>query len=246
MGQFMDLIFPLNINCIFCNDPISKKNPYSICKKCYYEMNFLKEVCPKCGRSGEHSNLCTDCHGEYYYFDKVISLLEYNDFFHTYIYSYKYGHKPYMSREFGAMCKDYLVDRELKFDFIMGVPISKKRMSQRGFNQTYLIAEHLVSQGEYIELFKRTKNTRFLSKLSKVERNRELDGAFEIREEALDYMMNKIYTSDDLDIKINICIFDDIFTTGSTVNELSKLIKKNIANTHITIFTLCNARKINK
>lgn len=246
-----EILFPRNINCIFCNISISKKNKYSLCKSCFEKIEFVEEICTKCGRTGEYSSLCTHCYSENYYFDNIYSVLKYNDFIHGKIYGYKYGHKNYLAEYFAKIVKDCMEVNEIEFDYLTGVPISEKRMRDRGFNQTYAIAEKLSAEDKYVELFYRKKHTKFLSKLSNADRKRELEGAFGVNQAALDHILGNVYSNSSLDKsyekeKINILIFDDILTTGSTVNELSKLLKKTLANVYVTAFTLCNARSIHR
>ncbi len=53
----IDLLFPKNINCIFCSLPIHEENYLSLCKKCYQKLKFLEEICIRCGRSGKGRTL---------------------------------------------------------------------------------------------------------------------------------------------------------------------------------------------
>lgn len=246
-----DILFPKNTNCIFCNIPVSRDNRYSLCKTCFEKIEFIEEICIKCGRTGENSHLCTYCYGDKYYFDRIYSVIKYNDFIHGKIYGYKYGHKNFLAYYFAEMTEAFIARNEIEFDYITGVPISEKRMRSRGFNQTYAIAKKLAPKERYVELFYRKKHTRFLSKLSNADRKRELEGAFGINQAALDYILESSYSNFKPDasidasnesLRINLLVFDDILTTGSTVNELSKLLKNTVADVSITVLTLCSAR----
>lgn len=238
-----DLLFPKNINCIFCNMPISINNEYSICKFCFEKLEFIDEICINCGRSGKYSSLCTYCYSETYYYDKAYSVLKYNDFIHKIMYSYKYGHRNYYSNYFADIVSDFINRNEIDFDYITSVPISKIRLHKRGFNQSEIIANKIIDS-KYLELFERTKHTKFLSKLSSVERLNEVKAAFKFNKEVFEILVEDIYTK-----KIDspkIMIFDDILTTGATLNELSKLLKNSLADVEVIVLTLCNARNIEK
>ncbi|WP_028828545.1 ComF family protein [Proteocatella sphenisci] len=242
-----EILFPQNTCCIFCNIPISRDNRYSVCKTCFEKIEFIEEICTHCGRNGGHSSLCTFCHGDHYYFDKIYSIIKYNDFIHGKIYGYKYGHKNFLARYFAAITNDFISENSLKYDFVTGVPISGKRMRSRGFNQTYIIAEKLGDKEKYVELFIRNKHTAFLSKLSDPQRKNEIKGAFEINQGVMDKVLEKFYSGADAKengTKLRILIFDDIFTTGTTLNELALMLKKSVADVEIIGLTLCNARKI--
>ena len=100
------------------------------------------------------------------------------------------------------------------YDVIIPVPISRGRFKTRGYNQSYLIAKDL-SKNLKIELVNnclfKTKNIIEQSKLNKEERLQNIEGVYKLENKKL------------LEGK-KILLFDDIFTTGSTVNECSKVL----------------------
>ncbi len=97
-------------------------------------------------------------------------------------------------------------------DYITPVPIHKNRMRTRGFNQSYILAKEI---SKYInipvipDLLLRTKNTKAQSGLTPIGRENNIKGAF---------VFNKNYNI----YEKNIAIVDDIYTTGSTINECAK------------------------
>ena len=103
----------------------------------------------------------------------------------------------------------------ISYDIIIPVPIHKKRKHQRGYNQTELIAREIANntnlQLENKVLFKQ-KNVISQSELSKIDRKENIKNAFMIQN--IEKIKNK-----------KVIIFDDIYTTGSTVNECSKILK---------------------
>lgn len=247
----MEIFFPKNISCIFCNAPISRENDLSICKICSKKMKYIEEICTHCGRFGEGAIFCSSCIHEKYNFDRVYSVLVYDDLMHGSIYQYKYGQKGFLAEYFAEMLKRFITDNQLDFDYITGVPITKKRQAQRGYNQSYLMAEQVDGE-KFIELFYRKKETKFLSKLSKVQRMLELRDAFQLNMEAVDQIIEEKYSEkirpegpEEMvwEKKIKILIVDDILTTGSTINEMARILKERVAEVDITALTLCSARK---
>lgn len=103
------------------------------------------------------------------------------------------------------------------YDIILPVPISKKRYKQRGYNQTELIARKIRKRTD-IELVTnclyKEKNNVPQSTLNKEDRIENVKNAYIIKN-------SKIIKDK------RVIIFDDIYTTGSTVNECSKLLKQN-------------------
>lgn len=114
-----------------------------------------------------------------------------------------------------------------KYDMIISVPVSRKRKKERGYNQSELIAKEISKKlnMEYAkDVLYKTKNTIAQSKLNKEEREENAKGVYEIKN------LNKITGK-------KILLIDDIYTTGSTVNECSKILKQ--ANPKkIGIFTI--------
>ena len=116
--------------------------------------------------------------------------------------------------------KEKLDLENIKFDYILFVPLHKKRLRQRGFNQAEKIAMDLskIVDIPTVDNISRKYNTKRLYKLGKEERINELKNAFMIKNNIID-LKNK-----------NVLLVDDIFTTGSTVNEISKILKINGVN----------------
>jgi len=233
---FLDFLYPENISCILCNNPINKNTTYSMCKECFSNMNFILDGCIKCGKpiinySLEEQSIegCGYCLKKSFYFDKVISCVEYTNLSKKIIFGLKYNNKTYLSKYIAIIMKEKLELENIKFDYILFVPLHKNRLRQRGFNQAEKIAVDLskIMNIPVVDNIYRKNNTRRLYKLDKEERVKELKNAFIINNNIID-LRNK-----------NILLVDDIFTTGSTVNEISKVLKINEVN-KIFIATFLN------
>lgn len=102
-----------------------------------------------------------------------------------------------------------------KPDVLLAVPLHSKRLSERGFNQSELIAEH-IHKGTGIPLMhhqlKRTINTQSQTSLKAAERRKNLKDAFQYSG------VNTIKS---------VAIIDDVVTTGSTANEIAKTLKQH-------------------
>lgn len=215
----IDFIYPRNISCIICDKPIGLKNTYSLCKDCFKEMNFLKDACLKCGRpiinhslEMEHSNCCSECYDKTYYFDRAISCIEYNQISKRIVLDFKYKSKTYLCKYIAQIISEKLYLEDINADYILFVPIHKKRLKKRGFNQSEKIAKDLskILKIPVKDSIFRIKNTKKLHKLNRREREEEVKNSFLIKDDNNE-LKNK-----------NIILIDDIFTTGSTVNEISK------------------------
>ena len=105
-----------------------------------------------------------------------------------------------------------------KYDIIIPVPISKKRFKERGYNQSSIIARNIAKSFDlqYIEdaLIKNKDNIP-QSLLKKEDREDNVKNIYTLNSNRIDSLKNK-----------KILIVDDIFTTGNTVNECAKVLRK--------------------
>ncbi len=122
----------------------------------------------------------------------------------------------------------FVLERE-NIDYIIPVPISKQRESERGFNQTEVLLDALEI---YYLKVKRIKNTKKMFKiLEEDKRNQNIKNSFFINNET--NLSNK-----------NILLFDDIVTTGATLREIKSEILKKYKVNKIVVLTLAAAREI--
>lgn len=156
------------------------------------------------------------------YFDQLISVFKYKNIVRNKIIEYKFSDKPYLYKTF---LKTILKNKKIcgflkKYDIIIPIPINKKRKQERKYNQTEIIAKQISKNFSNLNyennLLIKVKDIIPQSKLTKNQRITNIKNAFEINKNKMSLTIkNK-----------NIILFDDIYTTGSTVNECSKLLKK--------------------
>ena len=164
-----------------------------------------------------------------YFFEEHLYVFEYQGIIRKVILDYKFNDLSYLYKTFvNFLLKNEKFFAILKsYDTIIPVPISRKRMKERGYNQSALIARKIAKKIdlEYNDkcLFK-TKNIVEQSKLNKEQRQDNIQGAYKLRESKI--LRNK-----------KVLLVDDIFTTGSTVNECSKILSK-ASPEKIGVFTL--------
>ncbi len=196
--QLLNLIYPPI--CGICG----KLNSNFICNKCQIQLEKQAEF--KIEKKAKTN----------YYFEKHLYIFKYEGMIRKIIINYKFNDKSYLYKTI----VNFLLKNEKFFsiletyDTILAVPISKKREKERGYNQSELIAKELAKKlsKEYNNqcLFK-TKNIIEQSKLNKEERQKNIQGVYELR------------NSNCLQDK-KILLIDDIYTTGSTVNECCKIL----------------------
>ena len=192
-------------------------------------LNFLfPPVCGICGKlDGEW--ICEKCleklkiniiYRKVYnkYYDEMIYLFRYKDV-RKLILKYKFNNQAFLSNMFSQIIlKNKKLCRNLKFyDIIIPVPMYKIKKQKRGYNQTELITKKIAKNLELQEDSKvllKIKNTRTQSKLNEKQRYENIKNVFYI--ENNEKIQNK-----------KVILFDDIITTGATINECAKILKQN-------------------
>ena len=207
----LDLIYPPV--CGICG----KINKNSLCKKC--EIQLKKQL-----------NINIQGILKDKYFDELIYVFKYEGTIRKMILDYKFNEKPYLYNTFvNFMLKnEKIFENIIKYDKIIPVPISKKRYGKRGYNQSLLIAKEITKQikikqksTKNLQLMNicliKTKNIIEQSKLNKEDREKNIIGVYKLKNP------NQIKNQ-------NILLVDDIYTTGSTANECSRILRQGNPN----------------
>lgn len=211
--------------CMFCQD-ILKIGSFDICDICKDELEFITGyVCPVCGVPNDKENkACSGCKDMH--FSRNYALFLYDGNPREAIKRFKYTPRPQYAKYFGSLLAERFSDEISKCDAIVGVPLHKRRERQRGFNQADLLAEVIANNAGIVHLSKnsllRVKETKKQSGLGRHSRYNNIIGAFEIPDASL--FKDRI-----------IAVVDDIYTTGSTVNECARIIKLAEASQVISI-----------
>ena len=225
----LDILFPRT--CPICFKIIAEKKS-NICSKCQEQIVYIKEpICKKCGKQlyNQEQEHCYDCTKHEHRYDRGYSCFAYTGKIKASIYQYKYKNK----REYA----DFYIEEMIKIrgneirmwnvDTIIPIPLHKRRKRKRGYNQSEIIAKGI---GKYLNVkvdtsyVLRTKYTNPLKELNNKERITHLKGAFSIGNKKSE-------------IK-KVLLIDDIYTTGSTINEIADLLKK-VGIEKVYVLTIC-------
>lgn len=235
-NSILDLLFPEEGICFCCDQYDEEVKEDHICNDCRDKLIFINEdKCPVCGKptyKGYSSSRCSYCANKTFYFTKALAPLEFSGLIRKTIYKYKYESKPYIYKSFGEVMLRALEKENIgNIDYIVPVPLHRARKAERGYNQAELLARHIsLKLGIPLERnsLRRVKATKIQNKLARHEREQNIKDAFKIR-----------------DIRVfkdkRILLVDDIFTTGSTVNECSRILKEGGA-AEVFVITIATGR----
>lgn len=207
----------------------------------------LDLIFPKtCGFCGEITNsyLCEYCN-EYLrlkkmnkiqkyedkFFEEHLWMYEYKDDIREKIIDYKFNDKSYLYRTWVQiiLSSEEISEYIKGYDILIPVPIHKKRKRRRGYNQSELIAKGITQKIKKIKLqtniIEKVKNIKPQSSLSKDMRVQNVKNAYKLKNCDI-CLKNK-----------KVLLLDDVFTTGSTVNECARVLSQ-IGCDKIGIITL--------
>jgi ComF family protein len=227
-----DVFFPPL--CISCANVLPACEDKVFCGECRQNIHYINQChCPVCGitfpdsPSGNH--LCGSCLENKPHYSFARAALAYEGIILDAIHQFKYGRNI----SHGALLAGLLADFNFpdmdwsKTDLMIPVPLHIRRLRNRGFNQALILARALGQKhGVNVDfsLLKRRKLTLTQTGLDKKERALNIKGAFVVVQPAR--IKGK-----------NIILVDDVLTTGATINECAKTLKKAGAK-QVAVITL--------
>jgi ComF family protein len=213
-GRLM-LDFALPPRCAGCGAITAEVDLF--CDQCWPQIDFLSGGCQRCGQPLEatEADTCGACHADQGALDRMRAAVAYGDAARSIAIRLKYGRKTGLARTMAAYMRRPLGELT-PGALLVPVPLRRGRLSERGFNQSALIAAGLArTAGVQADagLLQRTRRTPKLKGMSPSERRRVVFGAFAVRPGR--------------EVKGRaIVLVDDVFTTGSTAEACARLLKR--------------------
>ena len=203
------------LDTIFPHICVCGKWGYLLCPSCLskIKINFT-QTCPICRKISENGKTCKSCRSRTA-LTGVMIFGEHTGVLKKLIWEYKYE----FIRDLAEPLTDLLVEKFgnaviKKKPMITYVPITKKRLNWRGFNQSELLARLLAKKLnlDCVPLLSRNENAKTQVGLSRNQRIQNLKGQIKfIKNEA----------------KIKVILVDDVYTTGATLEECALILRKN-------------------
>jgi len=195
-------------DCLLCG---AESGPELLCPACIGELPALPESCPQCALPSPAAAVCGSCINRSPHFDATFALWRYEFPCDGLVQALKYRAQLALAGFFARS----LASRPLpEVDVVLPMPLHAKRLAERGFNQALEIARGLARyRGTPIEPrgVLRVKNTPPQTELPYEDRAKNVRGAFLC----------------ELDLSgASVAVLDDVMTTGATLNELARVLKR--------------------
>ncbi len=208
-GAALDLLFPQK--CLGCG-----KEGFLICPDCQKSLaRIIPPVCPRCGRPQPSGIICFHCVNWQNGIDGIRSPFRFDGLVRQAIHQLKYKNLRSLSGPMAAILKDYLLQNPLPAEILVPVPLHRKRLRERGYNQSELLARELGKMTGIpvaSDILVRVKHMLPQAKTRSVEERREnVQQAFEC--------------TGSRQQKKQILLIDDVFTSGATLEACALALK---------------------
>ena len=234
----LDLLLPSF--CLACEKPLGPAPELLFCPACLERLHFMESpLCPCCGRiylkaaGGDHH--CGPCLATPTHFTRARAFFLYEEPMKEVVHRFKYQGKTACLPTFTRFAKNLLRQPHLAevagADWIIPVPLHQKRLRERGFNQALLLARAFFPKDRRVahDLLIRSRQTEPQTSFNGAARRTNLKNAFTV--EKPQRLAGK-----------KILLVDDVFTTGTTVNECARVLKKAGA-AEVMVLTLARVKE---
>ena len=218
--RLYDVLYPPR--CPGCDDILYDRGRVSrpmVCPKCDEKILRVKQpACMKCGKplDAYEEEYCADCAKKNHEYNRGIATFVYSETMKRSMYGFKYnGRREYANFYAAETAGNWShIIRMWNADALIPVPLHPAKLRKRGYNQAEDFARALSGRLDIpvvTDVLQRVKNTRPQKELDDKGRNQNINNAFKIKNNIVRYK--------------KIVLIDDIYTTGTTINECAKVLK---------------------
>ncbi|MGK0184507.1 MAG: competence protein ComFC [Verrucomicrobiales bacterium] len=238
----LNILYPPRCSGCSSPDPATVPDSARLCQPCADQLEAIAApFCKHCGETfagnmGHPAQTfeCSNCLGRTFHFDFAIASYEATALTRELVHRFKYQRQFHLRTVLGAMLMPALEDpRILAQDkwILVPVPLHPRRRREREFNQAHEIARFASKHCDFtvVDALKRTRYTTQQAHLDRQERLENLRDAFALR------------TSDRTRQALTgmpLLLVDDVFTTGTTVNECARILRDTFDPPHLAVVTV--------
>ena len=224
-GMALDLLFPRW--CVGCG-----KEGDFICPSCRQSLpRIMPPLCPRCGRPQSSAILCPSCVGWQAEIDGIRSPFRFDGVIRQAIHELKYRNLRAIAGLFAQWLNDYLTSNPVPGEVLVPVPLHHKRLKERGYNQSSLLAQELVKLTNLPmvdDCLIRHRHSPPQARTATVDERRiNVASAFSCRDGRLQGK--------------KVLLIDDVSTSGATLDACARALKEAGA---ISVWGLVLAREI--
>ena len=191
----------------------------AVCEACARALpNRPPSACPRCGLPGLDGGCCAACEREKPAYDATLALYDFVFPVDAMVHALKYRHRLSMASFFGAALAARAQDFGAHADLILPMPLHPRRLAGRGFNQAVELARPLARARELplgLAVVRKLRDIPAQAGLDREARLRNPRGVFEC------------------DMSLHgqrVIVVDDVMTTGATLGELARTLKRQGAS----------------
>jgi competence protein ComFC len=213
------LLFPPH--CAICRADTA--SGVHLCEPCAGDAKrIVAPFCQQCSQPFEgdlpDSFTCSNCRDRQFHFDCAVAAYRASGVVREFIHRFKYERAYYLRHPLAEWAAEALEDERIKWtpvDALVPVPLHSARRREREFNQAEVIAELLARRcgKPVVNALERIRYTTTQTRLDRHERMENLRGAFRVRQR--------------IEVQSrHFLLVDDVFTTGSTVEECARVLRQ--------------------
>lgn len=218
--------------CLACNELVEQQG--ALCSECWNQMEFCAgPACDICGYpfeyQMEHHTICGACIQQPPPYGRARAVFRYNSISRQLVTSLKYHDKthivPYIADWMVRAGEDILADA----DYIIPVPLHRRRLWMRRYNQSALLSQHITRKTSVPTLYNALVRTRYTppqAGLNYKQRIKNVTGAFQVIAKYRFRIKGK-----------RIILIDDVLTTGATVKACARALLK-VGAQRVDVLTL--------
>ncbi len=183
----------------------------AVCGRCRAELPVQPPACPVCALPTPGGEICGHCLREPPAFDATHAVFAYGFPVDRMVQALKYHHRLALARFFAECLQQQPAPAA---DLLLPMPLHVHRLSERGFNQAVEIARPLADAW------------RLPLELAAVRRERDLPAQAGLDRKARVANLRGAFHCDRVLGGLHVVVIDDVMTTGASLNELARVLKR--------------------